>query len=204
MKQSLYHLFSQFGDILEIQARKSFRMKGQAFIVFRDVSSATNAKHALDNTVFFGKQMRVNYSKSMSDVILKHTTKFTHKDKMKVDQERRKRRELEYLEIKKKTKSNTIKTDKISHVQSNVYTKPDNTMPNNTLFVENLPADITESILRAVFSKYNGFKEVRFFAGKGIAFVEYDNEINAGGALIGLNGLNLTADCTLQISFAKK
>lgn len=76
--------------------------------------------------------------------------------------------------------------------------------PNNILFVENLTQDITESILTAVFSKYLGFKEVRLSQGKGIAFVEYDTEINAGAALLGLNNLHLTADCMLQISFAKK
>jgi RNA recognition motif-containing protein len=76
--------------------------------------------------------------------------------------------------------------------------------PNNILFVENLTSDITESIMTAVFSKYNGFKEVRLSQGKGIAFIEYDNEINAGGALLGLNNLHLTSECLLQISFAKK
>lgn len=76
--------------------------------------------------------------------------------------------------------------------------------PNNILFVENLTPDITESILTAVFSKYVGFKEVRLSQGKGIAFIEFDNEINAGAALLGMNNLNLTADCKLQISFAKK
>jgi len=76
--------------------------------------------------------------------------------------------------------------------------------PNNILFVEHLTPEITESILTAVFSKFAGFKEVRISQGKGIAFVEFDNEINAGAALLGMNNLNLTADCKLQISFAKK
>jgi U2 small nuclear ribonucleoprotein B'' len=178
-------------------------MKGQAFVVFRDISSATNAKHALDNTIFFGKALKVNYSKVMSDVIMKVSGQYTHKDKIKKDQERRKRREMEYLDIKRKTEKKAV-TSMPKIEKSKFLSQTDNTMPNNTLFIDNLPADITEPILRAVFSKYNGFKEVRLFAGKGIAFVEYDNEINAGGALIGLNGLNLTSDCTLHISFAKK
>lgn len=177
-------------------------MKGQAFIVFRDISSATNAKHALDNIPFFGKVLRVNYSKSSSDIILKNSGQYTHKDKVKKDQERRKRREQEYLEIK-------AKNEKKVHTHINTKTdktlpKQDNTQPSNTLFVEKLPADITESILKAVFSKYNGFKEVRHFSGKGFAFIEYDTEINAGGALLGLNGLKLVGDYALQISFAKK
>ena len=44
LKIDLFHLFSEFGDVLEINARKSLKMKGQAFIVFKDVTSATNAK----------------------------------------------------------------------------------------------------------------------------------------------------------------
>jgi hypothetical protein len=48
-----------------------------------------------------------------------------------------------------------------------------------------LTSDITETLLRNVFSKYNGFREVRYYPGKGICFVEYDTEINAGGALLG-------------------
>ena len=82
--------------------------------------------------------------------------------------------------------------------------KPQFTSPNNILFVENLTQEVTESVLKTVFSKYNGFREVRLFSGKGIAFIEYDTDINAGTALIGLNNMALTNDCTLQISFAKK
>lgn len=179
-------------------------MKGQAFIVFREISAATAAKHALDNTIFFNKQMLVNYAKIPSDIILKQSGQYTHKDKIKKDQERRKRREQEYLEIKKKTAQGGQPKSKAEKVAKQNISTQETVLPNNVLFVENLPADISESILKAVFSKYNGLKEVRLFSGKGIAFVEYDNEVNAGGALLGLNGLNLTADCTLQISFAKK
>lgn len=198
----MYHLFSQFGDILELHARKSFKMKGQAFIVFREISAASAAKHALDNTLFFNKQLRVNYSRSPSDITLKQSGQYTHKEKIRKDQERRKRREQEYLEIKKKTTQSGQNKPKERVKQSISSMEP--VLPNNVLFVENLPADITEPVLRAVFSKYNGLRDVGLFSGKGIAFIEYDNEVNAGGALLGLNGLNLTADCTLQISFAKK
>ena len=63
---------------------------------------------------------------------------------------------------------------------------------------------INEPMLKNLFSQYLGFKEVRLLSGKNLAFIEYDNEVNAGSALIGLNGIQLTQDCVLQISFAKK
>jgi RNA recognition motif-containing protein len=55
LKQNLFQLFSQYGEILEIHSRKSFKMKGQAFVVYKDLNSATNAKHALNNAVIFCK-----------------------------------------------------------------------------------------------------------------------------------------------------
>jgi U2 small nuclear ribonucleoprotein B'' len=183
-------------------------MKGQAFIVFRDISSATNAKHALDNAIVFGKEIKVNYSKNISDILLQQTGQYTHKDKVKRDEERRKRRDQEYQELKKKSQKEREKKLQgavpKTKVEANVPASNQQLPPNNILFIENLPADISEPILRSVFGKYNGFKEIRLYPGKGIAFVEYDNEINAGGALLGLNNLHLTADCVLKISFAKK
>lgn len=47
MKYSLFFLFSQYGEILKIVIKKSNRMRGQAFVVFSNISSATNAKVAL-------------------------------------------------------------------------------------------------------------------------------------------------------------
>lgn len=211
LKQSLYQLFSQYGDIMEIHARKSFRMKGQAFIVFRETSSATQAKNMLNGFPLFGKQIRINYSKNVSDIISKSSS--SQKDKLQLDQQRRKRREEEYQEIRRKTAVKGVpgeKSKKENFKNENMFVNkmmPSHDMgsiPNNTLFVDSLPSDITEPILRSVFSKYGGFREVRLFEGKGIAFVEYDSEISAGGALLGLNGLPLTVDCTLKISFAKK
>jgi U2 small nuclear ribonucleoprotein B'' len=183
-------------------------MKGQAFIVFRDISSATNAKHALDNALILGKEIKVNYSKNISDILLQQTAQYTHKDKIKRDEERRKRRDQEYLELRKKTQKEKEKKVQgtIPRAKAEAHAPLSNQQlpPNNILFIESLPADISEPILRSVFGKYNGFKEIRLYPGKGIAFVEYDNEINAGGALLGLNNLHLTADCVLKISFAKK
>ena len=43
LKKSIYAAFSQFGPILEVVALKTLRMRGQAFIVFRDISAATQA-----------------------------------------------------------------------------------------------------------------------------------------------------------------
>ena len=57
LKKSLYAIFSQFGQILDIVALKTLKMRGQAFVVFRDVSSAANALRSMQGFPFYEKPM---------------------------------------------------------------------------------------------------------------------------------------------------
>ena len=57
LKKSLYAIFSQFGQILEIVALKNLKMRGQAFVVFKDISSATNALRSMQGFPFYEKPM---------------------------------------------------------------------------------------------------------------------------------------------------
>ena len=47
LKKSLYAIFSQFGQILDIVALKTLRMRGQAFVIFKEISSSTNALRSM-------------------------------------------------------------------------------------------------------------------------------------------------------------
>ena len=44
----------------------------------------------------------------------------------------------------------------------------------------------------------------RHYPVDGNSFIEYENEINAGSALVGLNKMKLTENSILKITFAKK
>jgi RNA recognition motif-containing protein len=57
LKRALYMLFSVYGSILDIVALKTAKMRGQAHILFRDVSSSTQAMRSLQGFEFFGKEM---------------------------------------------------------------------------------------------------------------------------------------------------
>lgn len=57
LKKSLYAIFSQFGPILDIVALKTLKMRGQAFVVFQDISSATNALRSMQGFPFYDKPM---------------------------------------------------------------------------------------------------------------------------------------------------
>lgn len=57
LKKSLYAVFSQFGTILDIVCSRTLRMKGQAWVVFDDVASATNALRQMQGFPFYDKPM---------------------------------------------------------------------------------------------------------------------------------------------------
>lgn len=53
--------------------------------------------------------------------------------------------------------------------------------------------------------RFPGFKEVRLVPGRhDIAFVEFDNEVQAGAARDALQGFKITQSNAMKISFAKK
>ncbi|XP_055926166.1 U1 small nuclear ribonucleoprotein A-like [Argiope bruennichi] len=71
LKRSLTAVFSQFGKILDIVAMQTLKMRGQAFVVFDDIKSATAALTTMQSFPFYDKPMRIQYAKTDSDVIAK-------------------------------------------------------------------------------------------------------------------------------------
>ncbi|KAG6787105.1 hypothetical protein NC652_007165 [Populus alba x Populus x berolinensis] len=57
LKKALHAVFSQFGKILEILAFKTLKHKGQAWVVFEDVQSASNAMRQMQSFPFYDKPM---------------------------------------------------------------------------------------------------------------------------------------------------
>lgn len=61
LKKSLYAIFSQFGQILDIVALKTLKMRGQAFVIFKEISSATVALRSMQGFPFYDKPMVRKY-----------------------------------------------------------------------------------------------------------------------------------------------
>jgi len=79
---------------------------------------------------------------------------------------------------------------------------PLNIPPNKVLFVQNLPEDCSELMLQPLFQAYPGFREVRLVpGGKGMAFVEFGNELDSGRAMVELQGFRITLENPIGISF---
>lgn len=213
LKKSLHAVFSQYGKILEVLAFKTMKHKGQAWVVFEDVSSATNALRQLQGFPFYDKPMRIQYAKTKSDVIAKADGTF-------VPRERRKRHEDKGRKRKEQHDANHAgmanayagaygaapplsQIPYMGGAKSSVPEAP--APPNNILFVQNLPHETTPMMLQMLFFQYPGFKEVRMVEAKpGIAFVEYGDEIQSTVAMQGLQNFKISQQNPMLITYAKK
>jgi len=80
-----------------------------------------------------------------------------------------------------------------------------NNNPHRILFAQALPADCTHETLTALFSPYPGFQEVRTVPGKkDIAFIEFQEVVQAGIALQQLSGFKLSASNTLHLTYGNQ
>ncbi|TSK18015.1 Ribonuclease H2 subunit A [Bagarius yarrelli] len=197
LKRSLYALFSQFGQIIEIVAMKTMNMRGQAFVVFKELAAATNALRQLQGFPFYNKPMRIQYAKTDSDIVSKMRGTYGDKEKKK---EKKKKAQEQAANAAKKP-ANALNTQPPPPATVQV---PDNP-PNYILFLTNLPEETNEMMLSMLFNQFPGFKEVRLVPGKhDIAFVEFESEGQAGVAKDALQGFRITATCAMKITYAKK
>jgi U1 small nuclear ribonucleoprotein A len=87
LKKSLKEVFAAFGGIVEIIAMKSLKRRGQAWIIFKEHSSATNALKSLQGFPFYNKPMRINYARTKSDAVAKTEGTFVERPKKIVKRE---------------------------------------------------------------------------------------------------------------------
>ncbi|XP_028316166.1 U2 small nuclear ribonucleoprotein B'' isoform X2 [Gouania willdenowi] len=172
---------------------KTMKMRGQAFVVFKELTAATNALRQLQGFPFYNKPMRIQYAKTDSEVISKVKGQFSDKEKKK--EKKKKAQELLIAPQKDQVAAPGV---------SPVLQVPDNP-PNYILFLNNLPQETTEMMLSMLFNQFPGFKEVRLVPGKhDIAFVEFCGDAQAGVAKDALQGFRITASCAMNISYARK
>ncbi|EDW05501.1 U1 small nuclear ribonucleoprotein A [Drosophila mojavensis] len=194
LKKSLYAIFSQFGQILDIVALKTLKMRGQAFVIFKEIGSASNALRTMQGFPFYDKPMRIAYSKSDSDIVAK--LKGTYKERPKKVKPPKPVPGVEEKKDKKKKQSSA------ENANPNTQTEQP---PNQILFLTNLPEETNEMMLSMLFNQFPGFKEVRLVPNRhDIAFVEFTTELQSNAAKEALQGFKITPTHAMKITFAKK
>ncbi|XP_017484975.1 PREDICTED: U1 small nuclear ribonucleoprotein A [Rhagoletis zephyria] len=194
LKKSLYAIFSQFGQILDIVALKTLKMRGQAFVIFKEIGSASNALRTMQGFPFYDKPMRIAYSKTDSDIVAK--IKGTFKERPKKVKPPKPVQATEDKKDKKKKASNAENTNPNTQTEQ---------PPNQILFLTNLPEETNEMMLSMLFNQFPGFKEVRLVPNRhDIAFVEFATELQSNAAKEALQGFKITPSHAMKITFAKK
>lgn len=76
--------------------------------------------------------------------------------------------------------------------------------PNPRLFVEDLPSATTAAMLEMLFQQFPGCKEVTTVPAKpGIAFIQFETEMQASVAMTGLQGFKITPTNAMKITYSK-
>lgn len=222
LKKAMYCMFSQFGPILDVVASKTVTMRGQAFIVFGDVTHAATALRSMQGFPFYDKQLRISFAKSKSDAAAKADGTWVEGEKeAKKRKEQAAARRAEHKKLKAAIPGAIPeghgKVEEPAPGKANLAAAAPATTqqppaaptapapPNKVLFLENLPNECTDMMLSMLFQQFPGYKEVRLVPTKpGIGFVEFENEGQAAVALSGLQGFKITEKNLMRISFAKK
>ncbi|KAK6191436.1 hypothetical protein SNE40_003127 [Patella caerulea] len=212
LKKSLYAIFSQFGQILDIVALKTLKMRGQAFVIFKEVNSAANALRSMQGFPFYDKPMRISFSKKDSNIIAKMKGTYVEEPRRKRDDdEPRKKKSKQAQQAKQAPVPTPVlptvpqPTPVAAAPTPMVSTAIPEQPPNQILFITNLPEETNEMMLSMLFNQFPGFKEVRLVPGRhDIAFVEFETEAQAGAAKDALQGFKITPSNAMKISFAKK
>ncbi|KAM5523317.1 related to small nuclear ribonucleoprotein snRNP U1A [Fusarium oxysporum] len=64
---TLRTVFAEFGNVVDIVAKKNLRAKGQAFVVYDSPESAQDAINEIDGFELFGKPMKLAFARTQSD-----------------------------------------------------------------------------------------------------------------------------------------
>lgn len=211
MKKTLTHLFSLYGQVLDVTAHENVRMRGQAFIAFDAKEPAAKAIKEVTGFPLYGKPMQLAFARSRSDANVRklqgEQALEAHK-KSRIDTKRQRRTEWRKRLMAMKAGENDgpgggvgVSTDK--HRQETQL--PDEYLPpNKILFIHNVPEHVSREQLDTLFRQHDGLVDVRLIPGRGVAFVEFGDAMQSSVARDALNGhLFPPATEKLRITFAK-
>lgn len=213
LKKDLMDLFSPFGHIHNIIVKRSLKMKGQAFVVYDNVETATKALSAMQGHSLYRKPMVIRYARWKSDVIAAREGVLEQERQARMlDREERAkqprltRRQLmqQYMTAQAMQGAPLMAPATATSLGGTDFT----VLPSKILFVQNLPQaepQVIEERLNGLFSIYGGFKEVRMVPTKrDIAFVEFETELHANTARLAMDRFKITPQQEIRVIFAKK
>ncbi|KAJ6787312.1 hypothetical protein PWT90_09127 [Aphanocladium album] len=222
LTSALRTVFSEFGQVVDIVAKKNLQAKGQAFVVFDSEAGAKEAVEEINGFPLFDKPMRLAMAKSRSDKTVEMNGSAEELEAHKQNRlaEKEKKKAIEAAEGPRQTKRGAAagavgadgrpsKMAKPSGLKSTSVAQaaviPDEYLPpNKILFLQNVPDEYDVEALTGLFGRFEGFREVRLVPGRrGIAFVEYDAEQGAIAAKENMAGMTL-GDKNIKVTYQRQ
>ncbi|KAH9002427.1 hypothetical protein EDB86DRAFT_2800513 [Lactarius hatsudake] len=217
IRSQLFALFTTYGKLVDVVATKTPKMRGQAFLVFTDLASATAALRACDGMAFYDKPMRISYAKSKSHATLRREDpnfvppNFAHASSAK------RVREAEESEARAKREKAGDEDGEEMDIDDDDEAPPpapstSNTQaqPSNKLSCSNLPQEVTNGVLAVLFQQYRGFQTAQVkpspkpnAAGEKVktAEVVFENAQLAAAARQMLDGFQLKKGWNMAVTF---
>ena len=197
LKYDLTRIFSRYGQIESIVAKKNIRMRGQAFVIFDSSNSSKRALEAQQGRPLYGKPMVIRYAKFKSDLISKRDGTF-QEEHAKIEQDRQKRLQDKAGQASRKHPFQSL----LIGSGPSTSAEPSSVIDiNRTLFVQSIPTDFAPDTLDKMFNQFAGFIEIRRVPGRvDLAFVDYETETQAFLAREATD----RSEGTITVSFAKK
>eukprot|EP01091_Cochliopodium_minus_P010386 TRINITY_DN2734_c0_g1_i2.p1 TRINITY_DN2734_c0_g1~~TRINITY_DN2734_c0_g1_i2.p1 ORF type:complete len:177 (-),score=55.40 TRINITY_DN2734_c0_g1_i2:25-555(-) len=175
---------------------KNNKMRGQAFIIFKDSNSSTKAINSMQNYWFFGKPMHIAYAKKKSKIIQEMHGIISEEQPIKKREKEEDNKNMESLLKKQKT---TNENEKENEEQESLPKNP----PSKILYLSHLPPETTELMIKMMFQQIDGLENAKFIANEGVALIEYNSIENASEALQKFQGFKIFEGHFLRIDFSK-
>ena len=194
LKSMLYDSFCKFGEILDVSVKKSLKTRGQGWVTFSTVDSATKAVEALDQTYFLGKTsdgerpVQVNFSRNKAHVLAKMDGTFVQRNVHAGSHKKRKRGATEDA-VTKHDGNGRVK--KMTREQLPAH---------STLLLQNIETEVSQETLESMFSSQKGLKKIRYIPMRHVAFVDF---VDVDSAVDALKKIDKSGHA-LDINFAKQ
>ncbi|KAL1411220.1 hypothetical protein Q8F55_002171 [Vanrija albida] len=175
LRQQLYALFTPYGRVIDIVAKKHDGGRGQAFVVFEEQASATAALRGLTDEKFYLRDLRISYARSPSNATLARTDPALSKEaaavaaaKLVVSHAQSEYEQLEKerdaanaggkreLEGGDEPAAKRRRADE-DEDEMEIEMEDDEDVAGVSVVCSNLPAECNEDIMGALFSQYPGF-----------------------------------------------
>ena len=151
---------SQFGKVIDVVAAKTYKLRGQAWVVFANAASATAAVRGLQDFPFYEKPMRITYAKSKSDATAKLEGTY---DPATRDPEVRAKRKAESQRAEREARAKKEEAGEGAGPGKAIPTDPA-APPNEILFVQGLPGTHEASFLVAEWLGFATKPRARVFS----------------------------------------